>query len=88
MNEIEVTIKHETGLHARPAALFVNTAKKFASRITVSHGGKEADAKSILSVMGLGVKSEAAVVICADGPDESDAIQQLKALVESNFGEG
>ena len=88
MQEINVTINHPTGLHARPAAVFVNTAKKFTARVTVIHNGKEADAKSILNIMALGVKSETTVTIRADGPDEADALEQLAALIESNFGEG
>ena len=88
MQEINVTINHPTGLHARPAAVFVNTAKKFTARIVVAHDGKEADAKSILNIMALGVKSETTVTIRADGPDEADALEQLAALIESNFGEG
>jgi phosphocarrier protein HPr len=88
MQEIQVTIKHPTGLHARPAAVFVNTAKKFTARVTVKHNNKEADAKSILNIMALGVTAETTVTIRADGPDEADALQQLAALIESNFGEG
>lgn len=88
MIQIEIPINHPTGLHARPAAQFVNAAKAFSARIAVRHDGREADAKSILSIMALGLKNQCTVTILADGPDENDAINRLKALIESNFAEG
>jgi phosphocarrier protein HPr len=88
MLETEIKVIHPTGLHARPAALFVQAAKVFASKITIGYDGKSADAKSIMGIMSLGIKSETVFKLSAEGADEIDAIAKLKALVESNFAEG
>jgi phosphocarrier protein HPr len=87
MPTITLTINHEAGLHARPAALFVQTAGKFASDITVTHGERSGNAKSVLSVLTLGAKQGAVVTISAEGEDAQEALDAIKELVESNFGE-
>jgi len=87
MPEITLTVKHEVGLHARPAALFVQTAKRFNGDIRVTHGEKEANAKSILSVLALGVDQGAMITIHAEGEDADQALAALDALVENNFRE-
>jgi phosphocarrier protein HPr len=87
MREITLTVRNGVGLHARPAALFVQTAKGFKSVIKVSKGEREADAKSILSVLTLNVNAGAALTVRANGEDEGPAIEALQKLVESNFGE-
>ena len=87
MPEIIVTIKHKVGLHARPASLFVQTASQFQSDIKVMHGEREANAKSILTVLTLGVHKDAEVRIHAEGEDADEALTALKALVDNNFGE-
>jgi phosphocarrier protein HPr len=87
MPSITLTIDHEAGLHARPAALFVQTAGQFASDITVTHGERSANAKSILTVLTLGAKQGSEVTITAEGDDAQEALDALKELVESNFGE-
>jgi phosphotransferase system HPr (HPr) family protein len=87
MPTITLTINHEAGLHARPAALFVQTAGKFASDITVTHGERSGNAKSVLSVLTLGAKQGAEVTISAEGEDAQEALDAIKELVESNFGE-
>lgn len=87
MPELSLTIKHKVGLHARPASLFVREAAKFQANITVLYDGKEANAKSILSVLALGVNQGAQITLRAEGPDADAALQALQALVESNFGE-
>lgn len=84
----EATVNDPTGLHARPAALLVNAAKNFKSKISIGFGGKDADARSIMGIMSLGIKAESKITITADGDDESDAVARLKSLVESNFTEG
>lgn len=87
MPGITITVNHSSGLHARPAALFVKTAKQFDSDISVSHDGKAANAKSILKVMTLGINQGAEIDICADGEDANAALAALQALIEGNFGE-
>jgi phosphocarrier protein HPr len=87
MPEIKVKIMHEVGLHARPAALFVQTAKKFESDIYVKNGDREVDAKSILSVLTLGINQGAEITITAQGTDAQQALCALRDLVDSNFPE-
>ena len=86
MPEITLTVHHEVGLHARPAALFVQTAKQFGSAIKVTHGEREANAKSILSVLTLGVDQGAVITLHAEGEDADQALEALEVLVEDNFG--
>jgi len=80
-----ITVKHETGLHARPAALFVQVASKFQSRIWVELGSKKVNAKSIMGVMSLSVSKGDEVVLIADGKDEKKAMAAITQLVNSNF---
>ena len=85
MKEIEITVKNETGLHSRPADVFVRTAKLFKSDITVYKGEKSANAKTIIKVILLNVSQNDTVKITADGPDEEEAVSELKMLIESDF---
>jgi len=82
MIEVTVKLKNKSGLHARPAAVFVETAKKFKSKITVSKEGTTADAKNILQLLALGIDYGDEIKIIADGEDEKDAINELKHLLE------
>lgn len=86
MESIELVVHHKVGLHARPAALFVETAKKFNSKITVSKDSRSVDAKSILAVLTLGVGQGDKITLSADGSDASEALGALRELIESNFG--
>ena len=87
MPETTLTVRNKVGLHARPASLFVQTAKKFQSDIRVQHGEREANAKSILTVLTLGANRGAVLTLRAEGTDAEDALAALTALVEENFGE-
>lgn len=87
MPETTLTIHHEVGLHARPAALFVQTANQFNCDIKVTHGERKANAKSILGVLTLGAEQGAVITIRAEGEDADQALAELKALVEDDFGE-
>jgi phosphotransferase system HPr (HPr) family protein len=87
MPEITLTIHHEVGLHARPASAFVKTASKFKSNITVQHGERSSNAKSILGVLTLGAQKDAQIVVKAEGDDAAEALQALETLVNENFGE-
>jgi len=57
MPEITLTVRNKVGLHARPAALFVQTAKRFSCDIKVTHDERKANAKSILGVLALGLEA-------------------------------
>jgi phosphotransferase system HPr (HPr) family protein len=80
-----LTVNNDTGLHSRPADLFVRTAKLFSSKITVYKGEKACDAKNIIKVILLNVCQGTQIRIEADGPDEDPAVDELAALIESNF---
>lgn len=85
MNHTTLTIRNETGLHSRPADLFVRTAKLYESRITIHRGDSSADAKNIIKVILLNVSRGTEIRIEAEGPDEDSAIADLSQLVESDF---
>lgn len=87
MPEITITLMNKTGLHARPAGAFVRVAKQFQCEMKVIHNGKEANAKSILSVLSLGAERGAAIWLRADGPDADDALKAMQDLVANKFGE-
>lgn len=90
MEKIRLIVNHPVGLHARPAAQFVKTAMRFESDITVANITKDEkpeDAKSILSLLTLGVNQGDEIKITADGNDATLALAALKELVENNFGE-
>jgi len=78
----ESQIVAETGIHARPATLLVQTASKFASDITLEYKGKSVNLKSIMGVMSLGVGQGADVTITAEGADADDAIAAISETME------
>ena len=81
-------VKNPSGIHARPASLFVQEASKYESSVTVGKVGEDAkDAKSILMVMSLGMACGCEIEIAADGADEAAAVDALVALIESGCGE-
>ena len=90
MRADEVEVRNASGLHARPAALFVKASARFTSTVTVQNvttRAAPANAKSILAVMGSGAARGHTVRITADGPDEDQAIAFLHDLVASGLGE-
>lgn len=87
MDKIKVTIKNSTGLHARPASLFVKEASKYKSNLIIKKGEKEADPKRIMGVLTLDAQYGDELEIIADGPDESEALDALEALINRNFNE-
>lgn len=90
VREIELEVRNPSGLHARPAALFVKTAASFASAITVENvtGGKPpANAKSIIGLLTAGVGRGHRIRVVADGADEGAAVEALRDLVDSGVGE-
>lgn len=82
MTEKIVTIRNRMGLHARPAAKFVEEANKFKSQIYVVKDGLQVNGKSIMGLMLLAAESGCKVTIKADGPDESSAIESLAATFD------
>ena len=76
-----VTVIHRQGLHARPAALFVQLANRFTSRVTVKKGRKSVDGKSIMGLLTLAAKQGSRISIVVDGPDSHEALEHLTRLV-------
>lgn len=80
--EKRIVIKNETGLHARPAAMFVKEANQFESNIEIEANGKSGNGKSIMSIMSLGITKDTEVTLKAKGHDESEAISALESFIE------
>ena len=87
MREAKVEIKNKTGLHARSAALLVQTANKFRSDIKIEKDGQEVNGKSILNVMMLAAAKGTQLILRIEGEDEEKALAELKKLVDNKFGE-
>ena len=84
MIEKETTVAAQEGLHARPAAQFVKTAKGFSSEIMVVKDDKEANAKSSMKIMTLAAKKGDEIVIRAEGDDAEEAVEALVALISQD----
>ena len=82
-----IEVQNKTGLHARPASVFVQTAGKFKSNITIEKDGRQANAKSMLALLALGVSNGSFIKIAAEGEDENQAVTALTDLIHSKFGE-
>lgn len=85
MKESNVKINLEVGLHARPAAIFVQKSSKFLSDIYLEMEGKRIDGKSIIGVMSLGAAHGQEVKLIAKGEDEEEAMAELKEFLESDM---
>jgi len=86
VTEAELLIRNQLGLHARACALFVKTAARFASEVTVRRDDLEVNGKSIMGVMMLAAEEGSTIRVRAEGPDEGEAVAALRALVDGKFG--
>lgn len=86
----KTTVKNSTGLHARPAAAFINFAKTFASDISISRANednaKACNAKSMLTLMTLAIACGEDVEITGNGPDETAAVDALIEFLDNKCG--
>ncbi|UQS86415.1 phosphocarrier protein HPr [Nicoliella spurrieriana] len=82
MEQRQFKIIAETGIHARPATLLVQSASKYSSDINLEYDGKKVNLKSIMGVMSLGVGQNAEITISADGDDEKDALDAVTATLK------
>ena len=87
MTERTVTISNRAGIHARPAALIVQTASKFSSKLWLEKGTEKINAKSIMGIITLGASFGTPIRISAEGPDEEMAVKTIAGLFESRFEE-
>ena len=83
----ELTIVNKLGIHARPAALFVKTANRFAAEIFVEKDGEKINGKSIMGLMMLALGPGSKMTLHARGADAQQAIAELEALVKRKFDE-
>ena len=86
----QTSIINATGLHARPASLFVSEAKKHACNVTIKNVDKDTapvNAKSIMMILAAGLGTGTTIEIACDGEGEQEALDALVALIESGFGE-
>lgn len=83
----KVKIINPTGLHLRPAGMFCNTAVKFKSKVFFQHGTTQANAKSVLSVLGACVKQGDEIELICEGEDEGEALAAMVSAVEDGLGE-
>lgn len=87
MYKVKVQLNNETGLHARPASVFVKEASKYNSEIMIIKDGKEFNGKSIMGILSMGAQKSDVITIQGYGEDERKAVESLKTLIDSNFEE-
>jgi len=85
--ERSFTIVNSLGLHARPAAIVVQTANRFRSDIQFEKDGLQINAKSIMGVLTLAAGKGSIVVVVCEGDDAAEALEALAKVFESGFGE-
>ncbi len=82
----KITVKNKQGLHARPAALFVQLANKFYSNIIVRKGTLVANGKSIMGILMLEVGPGTEILIEAEGEDAPKAVEVLEKVASDEYG--
>lgn len=87
MKEQDVVVRNRAGIHARPAALIVQTAAQFASQIEFCTEHETINAKSIMGIITLGAGYNSTITIRAEGEDEDAAVESLATLFENRFEE-
>jgi phosphocarrier protein len=87
MTEQKITVTNRAGIHARPAALIVQTVKNFKCNIYISRENDKINAKSIMGVITLGASYGTELTVSADGEDEVMAVETLIGLFQSKFEE-
>jgi phosphocarrier protein HPr len=85
MPEQTLVIKNSLGLHARPAAMFVEVASRYDSQVMIEREGMEVNGKSIMGVLMLAAEQGARLQVRAEGPDAKQALEALADLVENRM---
>ena len=85
MIERTIEVKCVGGLHARPAKMLADTASRFSSEITLCSGEIEGNAKSLLSILMLGISQNSSVTLRIFGADEGKALLAIMKLIDNNF---
>jgi phosphotransferase system HPr (HPr) family protein len=87
MVERTFNMNRKEGLHARPAALFTRIASAFRSDVFIIKDGERGNAKSLLSILALGIFEGDAFTVQAQGPDEREALDRIAHLIETDFSD-
>lgn len=85
MKSFKYVITDELGIHARPAGILVKEVKKYASKVTISAGGKTSDASKLMAIMSMAIKKGAEVTVTAEGEDEAAAAGALENFFKENL---
>jgi phosphocarrier protein len=83
----KLEIQNKLGLHARAAALFVQTVNKYSSQVTVSNDGQTADGRSIMGMLTLGATQGSKIQVEVTGEDADKALRAIEKLLDSRFNE-
>ena len=83
--EKKIVIKNRLGLHARPAAMFVQIANKFDCDILIRRGNQEVNGKSIMGILTLAANKGAKILLKAEGPDSQTAVAELEKLLSGQL---
>ena len=83
----EITIQNKLGLHARPAAVFVQEASKFECEVKVSKDSTTVNGKSVMGMMMLAAEHGSVIKLTLNGADETQALSALRKLFENKFDE-
>ncbi len=83
----KVVVKNPLGLHLRPASRLCEEALKYKSKISFTHLHSIANAKSVLSVLGAGIKRNTEIEVICDGPDEEIALETICRLIQDGLGD-
>lgn len=79
--QADITIKNPQGLHARPAAMFVQVASKYNSNITIQKGDERVNGKSIMGILTLGIEKNSRIILEVDGDDADEVMAELTVLL-------
>jgi len=77
----DIIVKNKTGLHARPAAIFVQLANKYESEVTIIKDDQEVNGKSIMGILMLAAEKGSRIAIIAEGDDAEAAVKELSAIL-------
>ena len=83
MKQISVVVIDPVGLHARPATVAVNAARKFKSEVKITYKGRSVNMKSIMGVMSLGIPTQSDVTISCEGEDEDVAVKTIEEVLRA-----
>ncbi len=83
----KITITNPQGLHMRPAGVFAKGMAKFASDVKINFNGKDFNGKSLLNIIGAGIKTGSEIELVCEGADEEEALKTAIEMIESGLGE-